>query len=494
MGTIQKKEMDFRKKAFRDENLIITFDDIICLPAYTDFPFSECDISSQIGPFSFHLPIMTAAMDTVTEDQMAINMALYGGLGVIHRNCPYDRQLEMVKKVKRARSYIIEDVATVTADMKVQDVIQKMQQMGISGFVVVDANRKVIGMVTRRDLPIKPGFDGEVKDIMSVNPVCLPANVSRDEALEKLYEIRKEKIPLVDGNGVLTGLITRKDLRPIYPNSSKDDKGRLLCGIGCSPFFPKNPDDQAKLIEIGKNADIMSIDVAEFYKKTDIDGAKDLMNKIESKFIVGNIGTYAAAEHILTKAEFPDDKFIGIKVGMGSGSICTTTIQTGVGAPTLFATAEVADAIKDYNPKIALISDGGFKYPGDLTKAFAFGADMVMSGHFFAGTSEAPGYIDTIEGRKVKVYRGMGSAEARAVGSYGFDRYNKDNKKLTEGVSGYVPFVGNLKAVLDQLVDGLKNGFIYAGCKTIADAYKIQIGRVTNSGVKESGAHDLIRS
>ena len=178
---------------------------------------------------------------------------------------------------------------------------------------------------------------------------------------------------------------------------------------------------------------------------------------------------------------------------MGSGSICTTSIQTGVGAPTLFATAEVADAIKDYNPKISLIADGGFKYPGDLTKSFAFGADMIMSGHFFAGTTEAPGFVDTIEGRKVKVYRGMGSAEARAVGAYGLDRYNKDSKKLTEGVSGYVPFVGSLKGVLDQLVDGLKNGFIYAGVKNIQDAYKINIGRITLAGVQEAHPHDIQR-
>jgi IMP dehydrogenase len=493
MGTNTRKECDFRKKAFRNENLIVTFDDVICIPGYTNFPFDEVDLSTQLGPFRFYIPICSAAMDTVTEDQMAVSMALEGGLGVIHRNCSFDRQLEMVRKVKRTRSYIIEDVATVSPEMSIREVVDKMARMGISGFVVVDPHRKVIGIITRRDLPIDPNFEGKVQDVMTANPICLPSNVSRDEALQKLYEIRKEKIPLVDSKGVLTGLITRKDLRPFYSNSAKDNKGRLLCANACSPNLPKNTHDLASLKEIGKLTDIMMTDVAAFWKQIDIEGTKELMETLDCRFVVGNIGTYEAAEHLMTKANFPEDKFIGIKVGMGSGSICTTTIQTGVGAPTLFATAEVADAIKDYNPKLALIADGGFKYPGDLTKAFAFGADMIMSGHFFAGTMEAPGFVDNIEGRKVKVYRGMGSAEARAVGGYASDRYIKDSKKLTEGVSGYVPFVGSLKGVLEQLVEGLKNGFIYGGVKAVDESYKINIGRITTNGTTEAHPHDLQR-
>lgn len=488
-----RKNIDFRKKAFCHEGWILTFDDVICKPGYTNFPPEDVMINSHIGPYKFHIPIITAAMDTVTEDQMAIQMALFGGLGVLHRNCPYERQLDMVKKVKRARSFIIDDVATVSPEVTVREIEEKMQRMGISGFVVVDAKKKVLGIVTRRDLPFDPDFEGRASDIMTKNPVCLPANVSREEALAKLYEIRKEKIPLVDADGVLVGLITKKDLKPNYPNSATDAKGRLLCALACSPFMPKNPEKMRVLKEISNHVDIFFTDVAAVYKMTDLNGIKQLMDTLDCKFVIGNIGTYEAAEHILTKMDYNPDKLVGIKVGMGSGSICTTTIQTGVGAPTFFASAQVADAIKDYNPKISLIADGGFKNPGDLTKAFAIGADMIMSGHFFAGCTESPGYIDTIEGRKVKVYRGMGSAEARAIGAYADDRYNAvSQKKLTEGVSGYVPFVGDLSGVLDQLIDGLKNGLIYGGAKNIQEAHKIQLGHISVAGQVEARPHDLI--
>lgn len=485
-----KKPIKFRKKAFADQNFILTFNDVLCKPGYTGFSPSECNIKTNLGPFNFESPIISAAMDTVTETEMAIAMALHGGLGVIHRNCSLEAQLEMVKKVKRARNYIIDDVYTVKPETTIVELSNLMRLKGISGFPVIDENKKVLGIVTERDLPFD-SLEGIVSEIMTNNPVCLPPEISREEALQKMYEIRKEKIPLVDNEGKLVGLITKKDLKPNFPFSSKDEKGRLLCGIGCSPFLPKTLEKQKIMKEIDEYVDIFFTDVAEFYKKIDMDGVKEMMSQLSSYFVVGNIGTYEAAEAILT-FDYPEDKLIGIKVGMGSGSICTTAIQTGVGAPTFFATAEVADAIQDYNPKMGLIADGGFKYPGDLVKAFAIGADMVMSGHFFAGCTESPGYIDTVNGRKVKVYRGMGSPEARAVGNYAADRYIINSKKLAEGVSGYIPFAGPVNGVLEQLEDGLKNGLIYGGAKTIAEAYKIQIGRVTPAGEKEAKPHDLI--
>ncbi len=490
MGIPQNK-INFREKVAADQGWVLTFDDVICLPGYTDFLPKECNIGTDLGPFHFESPICTGAMDTVTEDLMAIAIAREGGLGVLHRNCTYDRQLKMVKKVKRARSFIIEDVATVHPDMTIREANAKMKEMGISGFPVIDQKQKVVGIVTSRDIPFDPDVEGTIESVMTKNPVCLPANVSREEGLKKLYEIRKEKIPLVDSDGVLVGLITKKDLKPNYPHSSNDDKGRLLVGLGCSPFLPKNPHDLETLKKTASYADIMMTDVAEFYKKADMDSAKEMMNTLDSKFVLGNIGTYEAAEAMLTY-DFPEDKFIGLKVGMGSGSICITTIQTGVGAPTLFATAEVKDAIQDYNPKIGLIADGGFKNPGDLVKAFGVGADMIMSGHFFAGCTESPGYVDTVKGRKVKVYRGMGSAEARAVGTYADDRYLKDSKKLTEGVSGHVAFLGPLKGVISQLEDGIRNGLIYAGVNKIADAGKIRMARISSSGSTEARPHDLI--
>jgi IMP dehydrogenase len=215
------------------------------------------------------------------------------------------------------------------------------------------------------------------------------------------------------------------------------------------------------------------------------------MKLLESDFVLGNIGTYRAAEYIISKCDFVEERFIGLKVGMGSGSICTTSIQTGVGAPTLFATAQVADAIQDYNPNLSLIADGGFTNPGDLPKAFAAGADQIMSGHFFAGTDESPGYIDTIAGRKVKVYRGMGSKEARTSG-YISDRYIEGSKMLTEGVSNYVPYVGDVSGVLATLKEGLANGMIYAGAKSIRDMKDVELGIVSVTGQRETQPHDLI--
>jgi IMP dehydrogenase len=243
--------------------------------------------------------------------------------------------------------------------------------------------------------------------------------------------------------------------------------------------------------EIAEYTDLFFTDVAEFWKEADIMGVKTQMEVLQTLFVLGNIGTYEAAEDLLTR-DFPEEMFVGIKVGMGSGSICSTTIQTGVGAPTLFATAQVADAIADYNSKIALIADGGFKYPGDVVKSLAVGADMIMSGHFFAGCTESPGYVDEISGRKVKVYRGMGSAEARSVGSYAEDRYVPNQKKLVEGVSGYIPFTGPVGGKLESLGDSLRNGLIYAGAADMVQAKAIRIGRVTYSGQAESAPHDLI--
>ncbi len=481
----------FRKKVDSVNGYALTFDDIICLPGFTNFDPKDVKIETNIGSFSFKTPIFSAAMDTVTETEMAIQMALLGGLGVLHRNCPYDKQLQMVKKVKRARSFIVREVATVKPKDSGTIVKQKMDQFGVSGLVVLDDQDKVIGIVTARDLPYDQTKEYLVEDLMTKNPICANEDISREEATQKLYEIRKEKLPLVNSQNELVGLITRKDLRPEFPYASKDKDGRLLCGLGISPTLPSNAEDLKTFKKIDELCDIFFTDVADVYKVNDLSGIKEIMEKTNTPIVLGNIGTFEAAEQILTKYDFPDDKLIGLKVGMGSGSICITTIQTGIGAPTLFATAEVADAIKMYNPKIALVADGGLKNSGDLTKAFAAGADVTMSGHFFAGCTESPGYIDTIGGRKVKVYRGMGSKEARSTGTYAFDRYS-NVKKLAEGVSDHVPFVGSVNGVLEQICEGLKNGLVYGGAKTIQEAKKIQIRKITHAGKIESRAHDLL--
>jgi IMP dehydrogenase len=481
----------FRNKAHTDE-IISTFDDFLIIPGFTDFNPNQVDLSTNLGKFKFKIPIMSAAMDTVTETEMSIKIALYGGLGVLHRNCSYEKQLEMVRHVKRARSFVIDDVATIGPDEPVYNAKLYMEHYGISGLVVIDDKKKVCGIFTKRDIPyseeeLKKGF---VKNFMTKEVISIRPGASREEALNLLYKNRIEKLPIIE-NGFLKGLITTKDLKPEFPSASKDEDGRLLCALAISPRYPNTQESISILKEIDKYVDIFFIDVADFYKKEDIEGTKKLMNLLETDFVLGNIGTYEAAEYILTKSNFDHNHFIGLKVGMGSGSICTTSIQTGVGAPTLFATAQVADAIADYNPKIGLIADGGFKNPGDLPKAFSVGADMIMSGHFFAGCTESPGYVDTISGRKVKIYRGMGSKEARST-NFISDRYTESARNLPEGVSDYLPFVGDLSGVLMTLQEGLTSGMIYAGARTIKEMKNAKIGLITPVGREEQKPHDLL--
>ncbi|MFX1308389.1 MAG: IMP dehydrogenase [Promethearchaeota archaeon] len=484
----------YRKKIHYNE-LIATFDDVLILPGFTNFSPTEVDISSNLGKYHLNLPIMSSAMDTVTEELMAINMALRGGLGVLHRNCSYERQLEMCRIVKRARSFVIDDehVATINPNDRVAKAKYMMENYNISGIVVINQDKKVCGIFTKRDIPFidQDIQNGVIKDYMTKDVISIKPGASREEALKILYESRKEKLPIIDEDGFLKGLITKKDLAPEFPLASKDEEGHLLCALALSPRFPESSETQNLLKEIDKYVDIFFIDVADFYKKDDIIGTTKLMSLLESDFVLGNIGTYQAAEYLITKCDFEENRFIGLKVGMGSGSICTTSIQTGVGAPTLFATAQVADAIQDYNPKLSLIADGGFTKPGDLPKAFAAGADLIMSGHFFAGTEESPGFIDTIAGRKVKVYRGMGSKEARTFG-YISDRYTEGSKMLTEGVSNYVPYVGDVDGVLATLKEGLANGMIYAGAKSILDMKEAPLGIVSIVGQRETQPHDLI--
>ena len=481
---------DYYRKKIHYNELIATFNDILILPGYTKS--ININLSANLRNYHFHVPMMSAAMDTVTEEEMAIKMALLGGLGVLHRNCSFEKQLEMCKKVKRARSFVISDVATINIDASVREAKNHMEEKGISGLVVINSENKVSGIFTKRDIPYSETDirEGKVRDYMTRDLIAIQPGVSREEALEVLFKNRIEKLPIIE-DGYLKGLITKKDLKPEFPLASIDEKGRLLCGLAISPKVPESLHSQNILKEIDTNVDIFFTDVADFYKEMDIQGVKKLMELVESDFVLGNIGTYKAAEHLLTKCDFMDERILALKVGMGSGSICSTSIQTGVGAPTLFATAQVADAIQDYNPKIGLIADGGFANPGDLPKAFSVGADMIMSGHFFAGCTESPGYIDTIQGRKVKIYRGMGSKEAR-TSNYILDRYVEGAKTLPEGVSDYVPYVGPLSGVIETLTEGITNGMIYAGAQNIEEMKSAEVGLVSEIGIREQKPHDLI--
>ncbi|TFF87700.1 MAG: CBS domain-containing protein, partial [Promethearchaeota archaeon] len=403
-----------------------------------------------------------------------------------------EKQLEMCKNVKRARSFVIRDVATIDVGATVMEAKYKMEESGISGLVVVSNEDIVEGIFTKRDIPYleEDIRKGNVKDFMTKDVISIEPNASREEALNQLFGNRIEKLPIVK-DGKLNGLITIKDLKPEFPLASIDKEGRLLCALAISPKFPESTAVQEKLKELDEFVDIFFIDVADYFKENDIMGTKNLMKLLDSDFVLGNIGTYEAAEYLLTDADFPEESFISLKVGMGSGSICSTSIQTGVGAPTIFATAQVADAIQDYNPNISLIADGGFKNPGDLPKVFSVGADMMMSGHFFAGCTESPGYVDTIQGRKVKIYRGMGSKEARTSG-YVADRYIEGSKMLAEGVSDYIPYVGDLDGVISTLREGLVNGMIYCGAKKISEIKEAKIGLVSYAGQREAKPHDLL--
>ncbi|MBA7682179.1 Inosine-5'-monophosphate dehydrogenase [subsurface metagenome] len=486
---------NYRKKILADQGWMHAFDDVLIKPGFTNFDPNKVDISSSLGPYKFNIPIMSAAMDTVTGVKMAIQMALLGGLGVLHRNCSCEKRLEMVKKVKRARSYIVDDVATIFPNSPIHEAISKMEQLEISGLVVVDDNNKVEGILTSRDIPFdaKLKENGLVKDVMTKELITGNIGISRIEAAKMLYKFRKEKLPIIDKEGRLVGLITNKDLKPDFPKASLDKRGRLLCALAVSPVMPPTVKERKIFEEIVEYTDIFFIDVADFYKKQDIENTKEIMETFNVHFILGNIGTFEAAEYILTKIDYDRDKFIALKAGMGSGSICSTSIQTGVGAPTLFATAQIADAIQKYDPKMGLIADGGFKNLGDLPKAFTVGANMIMTGHFFGGCVESPGFVDTIQGRKVKVYRSMGSKEARHVmGDYIMDRYSKETKTLPEGVSDYIPFVGPVEGVIEQMKTGIRNGLVYAGAKNIKEMKNVEIGIITMSGKLESEPHDLI--
>ena len=326
----------YRSKVHHNE-IIATFDDILIQPGYTNFEPRAVDMSSNLGSYKFNLPIMSAAMDTVTEELMAIKMALLGGLGVLHRNCSYERQLEMARIVKRARSFVIDDVATIQPDEPVSKAKYMMENYNISGIVVVNEENKVCGIFTKRDIPFSEAEinSGKVKNYMTKDVISIEPGASREKALDILFESRKEKLPVTDKEGVLKGLITKKDLAPEFPLASMDGQGHLICAMALSPKFPESTHAQKLLKEIENYVDIFFIDVADFYKTSDIKGTKKLMDFLDSDFVLGNIGTYEAAEHLITKGDFDEDKFIGIKVGMGSGSICTTSIQTGVGAPTL---------------------------------------------------------------------------------------------------------------------------------------------------------------
>ncbi|TFG05218.1 MAG: CBS domain-containing protein [Promethearchaeota archaeon] len=460
-----------------------TFNDMILLPGWTTIEPEEADVSTQITPqIKLNIPLVSSPMDTVTEDTMAIALARQGGIGFIHRNCDIQTQVNMVKRVKRAESYIMSDVVTITGDKTVADALEIMTEGDIHGLPVVNDALTVIGICTWRDVRFAENHL-LVKDIMTKDVVTAPKNISPSEAKILLHKHRIEKLPVVDQNNKLIGLITMKDLilKGQFPNSSRNEEGTLLCGAAISPF------DLERAKALNPYVDILITDVSHFHSVNCFQATKQLLKIIETPLIVGSIGTFEAAIDCITKLE----GIAGLRAGIGSGSICSTAVVTRAGAPTLFATSSCADAVKETGANLPIIADGGMKNPGDVALALAVGASVCMLGNIFAGTKESPGRLVALEGRYYKQYYGMGS-EAAKQKRYALDRYSQPSKIIAEGVEGWVPYRGPLIETLQEFIGGLKASMGYSGARNIPELWeKARLAFITPAGSRELQPHDI---
>ena len=466
----------------------LTYDDVLLLPGYSEVLPRETDTKTLLTRnISLNIPLVSAAMDTVTEFQLAIAMALEGGLGFIHKNMSVEEQALHVRKVKRSQSGMILDPITLRVESTARDAEQIMRENKIGGIPVVNADKKLVGIVTNRDMRFIKNMSTPVSEIMTQEGLITgKMGITLDGAEDVLQEYKIEKLPIVDDQGNLTGLITYKDIlkNRDRPNACKDEFGRLRVGaaVGVTP-------DIEERITALKNAgvDVVSIDTAHGHSKGVIDTAKRIKNAYSDlDVIVGNVATAEGAKALA------DAGADAVKVGVGPGSICTTRVVAGVGMPQLSAVYEAAKALDGSG--VPLIADGGVRYSGDVVKAIAGGASTVMIGSMLAGTEEAPGEVILYEGRKFKSYRGMGSIEAMEDGSK--DRYFQDaeddiKKLVPEGIVGRVPFKGSVQEVLYQLTGGLQAGMGYCGAKDIAAMQEAKFVKITGAGVRESHPHDV---
>ena len=466
----------------------LTYDDVLLVPAYSEVLPRETNTATYLtSNIQLNIPVLSAAMDTVTESELAIGMALEGGMGFIHKNMSIEAQADQVRRVKRSQSGLILDPITLRVNSTVRDAEKIMREFKIGGIPVIDGNGKLVGIITNRDLRFLKDMSIPIEKIMTKeNLITAPEGITLEKAELLLQSYKIEKLPIVNKKGKLTGLVTYKDIlkKKNKPNACHDKFGRLRVGAAVGVTH-----DIMVRIEALKSAgvDVISIDTAHGHSVYVIDAAKKVKKKFpEMDLIVGNIATGEAAK-ALAKAGAD-----AIKVGVGPGSICTTRVVAGVGLPQLSAVYEAAKAIKGSGVKI--IADGGIRFSGDIVKALAAGADSIMIGSLLAGTDEAPGEMIIYEGRKFKSYRGMGSIEAMDDGSK--DRYfqdaEEDLKKLVpEGISGRVPFKGLVSEVLYQLVGGLKAGMGYCGAKNIEKLKLAKFVKITVAGVTESHPHDI---
>ncbi len=466
----------------------LTYDDILLVPAYSDILPNQVDISGKLtAKIKVNIPVMSAAMDTVTESSMAIAMAQEGGIGIIHKNMSIVQQAAQVRDVKRSESGMIADPVTLHKDALVSDALKIMKDYRIGGIPVVTKENILVGICTNRDLRFEKNMNRPISEIMSKdNLVIAKGSIDLKKAEDILQEYKIEKLPVVDKKGKLIGLITYKDILKIKskPFACKDEFGRLR--VGAAIGITKDSLERAQaLVEAG--VDIITMDTAHGHSKGVIDALKSVKKAFPKlQVIVGNIATADAAKMLVSAGAD------AVKVGIGPGSICTTRVIAGVGVPQFSAVYQVAQALK--NSGVTVIADGGIRFSGDIAKAIAAGAHMVMLGSLLAGTEESPGETMIYEGRKFKLYRGMGSIEAMREGSK--DRYfqsqTDDVKKLVpEGIVGRVPYKGTIAEELYQLVGGLRASMGYCGAHTIADLQKANFVRITAAGVRESHPHDV---
>ncbi len=464
----------------------LTFDDVLLIPGASDVTPNLVKLNTRLaGDIMLNTPIMTSAMDTVTESKMAIAIAREGGIGIIHKNMSVEQQVDEVDKVKRSENGVIVNPFSLTGEKTVQEADELMGKYKISGVPIVDEKGKLIGILTNRDLRFLTDFSIRIKDVMTKeNLVTAPVGTTLEEAQKILMQHKIEKLPLVDENGALKGLITIKDIEKSvqYPNSARDKNGRLLCGAALG--VTADVLDRAKAL-IDAQVDVLVLDSAHGHQANIINCVKMIKERFPSTpLIAGNIATAEAARDLIAAGADC------LKVGIGPGSICTTRVVAGIGVPQITAVYDVACVAQQHN--IPVIADGGIKYSGDIVKALAAGANVVMLGSLLAGCDEAPGETEIYQGRSFKVYRGMGSLGAMAHGSK--DRYfQSDAKKLVpEGVEGRVPYKGTVSDTIFQLVGGIRSGMGYCGCENIAALHeRAKFVRITGAGLKESHPHDI---
>jgi len=467
----------------------LTFDDVLILPAKSNVLPAEADVTTKLSRhIELSIPIVSSAMDTVTESKMAIALAQKGGIGIIHKNMSIDKQVDEVDKVKRHESGMIVNPITMRPQNKIYEAKEVMKKYQISGLPITDSNNKLMGILTNRDIRFETRLNLPIEKIMTKDLITVPLGTSLEEAKKLFHKHKIEKILMVDENFHLKGLITYKDIlkRIKYPHACKDKMGQLRVGaaIGVSP---ETTERAAELIRA--KSDVLVIDTAHGHAQKVLDTVKKLRKKFpNAELIAGNIGTAEAAKDLI-KLDVD-----AVKVGVGPGSICTTRVISGAGIPQVTAISNVYKITEAYH--IPLIADGGIKFSGDITKAMAAGADSVMIGNLLAGTDESPGEVVIYQGRSYKIYRGMGSIEAMRKGN-SVDRYFQDpsnkSKLVPEGIEGRVPNKGSVSHIIQMMVGGLRSGMGYAGCASIKELQKkSRFIKITSAGARESHVHDVI--